>query len=318
MAADEVTLTLGFWDISEWSLSIQARLVLSDAIKRDWQRKVLDRVLTAARKKVDEINRNRQQSYDSEMATYRNRLDEIRAIAVNDLLRSRSEAANRQLILRELKRQVLAMITREFSADTKADRLTKLDATDIRDVDFEYHQLAVNEKPSSAEPKTVTARFELRRGAGEFPVPKLDVARSKGRHVQFLEQAFEWPQLSYICYPYFWAVPPRWVDLMNRGDDVDPFFTDFLQAGYARVLLAVTPAYDHAVCHYLHCGEPWDGGDTPVIGDPLFIPLYQELREQTDDMANAVAEGEPWDFRLPTSLVYLEDSSTPLPPSACP
>ena len=52
----------------------------------------------------------------------------------------------------------------------------------------------------------------------------------------------------------------------------------------------------------------------PVIGDPLYIPLYEELRKQQDDLANAVPDGEPWTFTMPTSLVYLQNSSTPLPP----
>jgi hypothetical protein len=274
-------------------------------------------VLDTEQKRVDEINRQRQQEYQSELAAYHNRLDELRAMAVNDLLRSRSEASNRQLMLRELKRQVLALVTRELSADAGDDRLVYVEPVGTRAVTSEHHRFVVTETPPGA-PTTVTARFERTQSAAEFPVPDVDTARFKGRHVQFLEQAFEWPQLSFVCYPYFWAVPPRWVELMNRGDDVDPGFTAFLQAGYARVLVAVTPAYDEAVLHYLATGEPWDGGPSPVIGDPLFIPLHEELRRQTDDLDGAVPEGTSWDFRLPTSLVYLENSSTPLPPAGCP
>ena len=104
------------------------------------------------------------------------------------------------------------------------------------------------------------------------------------------------------------------VELRDHSDRADPFLSEFLQAGSARVLLAVTPEYDCAVTHYLDTGEPWFGDDAPVIGDPLFIPLYQELRRRQDDRAGAKPEGEHWDFTLPTSLVYLQDSSTALPP----
>ena len=99
---------------------------------------------------------------------------------------------------------------------------------------------------------------------------------------------------------------------MSRFDDADPFYTAFLQAGAARVLVSVTPGYEHAVMHYLATGQPWDGGVAPAIGDPLYVALYQEIRNQEDNLANATAEGEPWSFVLPTSLTYLEGGD-PLP-----
>jgi hypothetical protein len=137
--------------------------------------------------------------------------------------------------------------------------------------------------------------------------------------VQFLEQAFDWDNLSYLFYPYFWSTPPKWIDLMSRSDDADPVYTSFLQAGAARVLVSVTPGYEHAVMHYLATGQAWDGGVTPAIGDPLFIAIYQELRNQQDNLATATPEGDPWPFVLPTSLTYL-DGGDPLPtfPQATP
>ena len=116
----------------------------------------------------------------------------------------------------------------------------------------------------------------------------IEAAKVKGRYIQFLEQAFEWGRMGYICYPYFWATPPKWIDLMNRTDDGDPNLTAFLRAGAIKVLVAVTPAYDEAVLHFLATREPWEGGPAPVIGDP-------------------------WTFTLPTSLVYLHGSTTALP-----
>jgi hypothetical protein len=41
--------------------------------------------------------------------------------------------------------------------------------------------------------------------------------------------------------------------------------------------------------------------------------LYEEVRDEQDDLRNATPEGASWTFSLPTSLVYLEDSSSPLP-----
>jgi hypothetical protein len=313
-ADDQVSLFLGFWDGSQFDLSLHAELELSPSVLKDWQTRVYAKIRAIEQKKVDAQNNDIRQTYQSRLATYKNRLDELRATAINDLLQGQSEAFNRQIILRELKRQCIARITKEFDADPSDDVLTDLEAMGSRDVLFKYYRLKVKELPDSSNPTKALAGFELEDKQVSFPVPDLPPARLKGRYIQFLEQAFEWQQLAYLCYPYFWATPPRWVELMNRNDAADPFFSAFLQAGSVRVLLAVSPAYEDAVLHYVATGEPWEGGPAPVIGDPLYVPLYEELREQQDDLANAVPEGEAWTFTLPTSLVYLQNSSTPLPP----
>jgi hypothetical protein len=103
------------------------------------------------------------------------------------------------------------------------------------------------------------------------------------------------------------------MELMGRLDDADPNFTAFLRAGAIKVLVAVAPAYDDAVLHFLATREPWEGGPSPVIGDALYLPLFEELHEQQDDLYGGVPDGEPWEFTLPTALVYLEGSTTALP-----
>ncbi|MEV8597341.1 hypothetical protein [Streptomyces sp. NPDC052012] len=311
---DQVSLLLGFWDVAQFDLSVFAHLELSDGALADWRAKVHRRIVDIEQKRVDAANTLRRQTYESELAAYQERLAEVRSLAVNEILQGQSESANRQVILRELKRLCLAMLTKEFDSSEGDNVLTGLDDTGVLPVGTEFRRFAVTETPDDHGVPQPWPSYELDSKRVDFPVPVLDIARRKGRYVQFLEQAFEWHQLACICYPYFWATPPRWVELMNRSDRADPFLSEFLQAGSARVLLAVTPKYDCAVMHYLDTGEPWFGDDAPVIGDPLFIPLFQELRRQQDDRAGAVPDGEHWDFTLPTSLVYLEDSSTPLPP----
>jgi hypothetical protein len=54
--------------------------------------------------------------------------------------------------------------------------------------------------------------------------PHLDpVATAKvAAEIQFLEQAFEWENLSYVLYPYFWADEDGWLDLADvEGDDAE-------------------------------------------------------------------------------------------------
>jgi hypothetical protein len=238
----------------------------------------------------------------------------LRATAVADVLQGQSEQQNREIILRELKRHCLAMLAREFDAEPAGDLLTEWDVLGNRSVLSGTHRFRVHEQPNADAPTSATAGFEFEEHDVNFPLPRVDAARDKGRYVQFLEQAFEWQQLAYVCYPYFWAPTPRWIELMNRSDRSDPFYSEFLQSGYARVMIAVTPAYEDAVLHFLATREPWQGGPAPVIGDPLYLPIYEELRRAQDDLQNATAEGSHWDFTLPTSLAYLQNATTPLPP----
>ncbi|HZN18964.1 MAG TPA: hypothetical protein VFB84_12445 [Micromonosporaceae bacterium] len=318
LASESVHLTLGFQEIKWYALEIFADLELSPAAFADWQRAVYKKVWDSERMRVDHINQERQLAYDVRMTTYHNRLDELRATTINDLLQGQSEAANRQMILTELKRQCIALVAKEFDADASDDLLADWETMTPREVQANVArfrvQAGVSADPNTGRPASPTvAEFQHSTELMRYPSMMLQPAREKGRYVQFLEQAFDWQQLSYLCYPYFWATTPKWVQLLDRADATDPFLTDFLRAGYARVLLAVMPTYDDAVLHFLATREPWEGGPAPVIGDPLFIPLYEELRRQQDDRFNAVPESEPWTFTLPTSLVYLEGSTTPLP-----
>lgn len=137
--------------------------------------------------------------------------------------------------------------------------------------------------------------------------PEIDLldAADEGRFIQFFEQAFEWEQMTYLFYPYFWGRKSNWVTISTTFDN-DPMLTRFLQAGAARVVLPVHPAYNDAILYYLQTGDLWNGGDPPVINDPLYIALYEELKDQQDDLGNAVAEGDPWKVVLPTTLVWLQ------------
>jgi hypothetical protein len=251
------------------------------------------------------------------IAEYERALDEVAAKPLNEIIRGGSSAANDGTVRRELKRQCIAMVTREFDDDASDDLISGMDATGPRLIDVFYPSLEVGTPEATGndrERRRAIARFIDR---SDTPLPSftainLAMAKRKGTYVQFLEQAFEWEQLSSLFYPYFWARLPRWVELMNREDSADPMFTEFLQAGSVRVLLAVKPGYENAVLHFLATREPWEGGPSPVIGDPLFIPLYQEVHNRQDNLAGSLPEGEPWEFSLPTSLVYLE-TGKPLP-----
>jgi hypothetical protein len=77
--------------------------------------------------------------------------------------------------------------------------------------------------------------------------------------------------------------------------------------------VAVSPEYDDAVLHFLATREPWEGGETPALGDPLYLPLYEEMHKAQDDTYGGTPVGDPWEYVVPTTLVYLKGSKDELP-----
>lgn len=154
--------------------------------------------------------------------------------------------------------------------------------------------------------------FDAMKDKGQNTPPDFDIfdGIDEGKTIQFFEQAFEWENLTYLFYPYFWARKDQWLHKSSIYDN-DPLFTKFLQAGSSRVVLPVHPAYNDAIMYFFkNNGVIWKGGEPPIlINDPLFISLADELKNQTDDLAGAKPEGEPWEVVLPTTLVYLQKDS---------
>ena len=123
---------------------------------------------------------------------------------------------------------------------------------------------------------------------------------------KFLEQAFEWSIKDYTFYPYYWANRAEWKK-MYLSESVDPLFRSFLQAGMARVIVTVKPGFEEAVQYFLVTGKVWFGGITPVIGDPLYMSIAQEMREPTGK-----PQGKYWITRIPTTLTIIQAKSTGL------
>jgi hypothetical protein len=312
--SDEVTLTLTFGgELEDYDLTVRLELTLPDSGLEAFQRSVYDAVLKKNQDRLDARFQELKLAYDAEMSQYRNRLAQIRAVAVADLIAGKSEAANRLVIDEEIKKHCMTMVTKEFDTVSQDDRLSTWETLGNRGVTASGYRLKVSEAKKETERTRVGYEKDDVGTTVNYPAIAIRGSRDKGSVVQFLEQAFEWERLSYVFYPYFWSEQKDWVELMNREDDSDSTFTAFLRSGMARVLVAATPGYEDAVLYYLHTREPWAGGRSPVIGDPLFVSLHDELRQQTDDRSGGVPDGEPWTFTVPTSLVYLHGSKNALP-----
>jgi len=122
---------------------------------------------------------------------------------------------------------------------------------------------------------------------------------------KFMEQAFEWNLISYNFYPYYWASDADWVKLY-QFDSNDAIFRNFMQAGMARVVVSVKPGFEDAVLHYMAFGQIWNGGQMPVLGDPLYLSIVDELKVQEYFIE------ETWTTVLPTNLIALQKSGVAL------
>lgn len=163
---------------------------------------------------------------------------------------------------------------------------------------------------------TITAQhFDLfgaiSTSAQGYPQPNLPEADAEGRYIRFLEQAFEWEQMMYVFYPYYWGRKAGWTG-RSTLQDVDPEFAEFLRAGAARVVVPTRPGFEAAIAHFLDTGEIWQGADPPALTSPMYVSIVQEIKERDAAPGTEVPQGPSWDVRLPTTLIRLRpDGSLP-------
>jgi hypothetical protein len=134
-------------------------------------------------------------------------------------------------------------------------------------------------------------RFDLfdavNRNVAPYGYPEIDFvqAKAEGAYIAAFEQSFEWNNMVYLYYPYFWGKKVDWPAIAQLSDP-DPVFQQFLQAGAARVQVPVRPGFEPGVLTYLSTGTLWstdgilvnadDGG-----ADAQALSIIDELRSQT-------------------------------------
>ncbi len=144
---------------------------------------------------------------------------------------------------------------------------------------------------------------------GDPPYFDFEDAAELGSFTRFFEQAFEWDQLQYVCYPYFWSRGDRWADRFLR-QDVDPTLLEFLQAGAARVVVPARPGFERAVSYYLETLRIWNDEGEPTVEDPQYLPIVTEIEERTGAPQGEIPVGEPWLTRVPTPLAIVRREET--------
>lgn len=142
-----------------------------------------------------------------------------------------------------------------------------------------------------------------------YPQPFLPNVEPLGRYVRFLQQAFEWEQMTWRYYPYFWGRKGYWLDKLLL-DDNDPQFRDFLRAGSARVLLSVRPGFEGAVAHFMETGTVPTVEELGQMASKLYLPFLAEETGSDVAIESAIPYGKPWTLRAPTALVKVRSDKT--------
>lgn len=124
--------------------------------------------------------------------------------------------------------------------------------------------------------------------------------------VSFMNTAFEWGNITYKPYPYFYGNKAEHPTIRELSD-TDPKFMAMLRAGYCRVIVPVSYGFETAVLHLINTGQVWLGGDLPVLGDPLFQSIVDEIKGEEYDSIGT-PEGDPWETKVPTNLVWLNNN----------
>lgn len=158
-------------------------------------------------------------------------------------------------------------------------------------------------------------QYDLFGAIQDGDIPQVDFIQAipEGKYIQFFENSFEWTNMSYVMYPYFWGRKSTWVEKVG-ADNQDPDHLAFLQSGAARVVVPVRTGYREVIVHYLDTGEIWGGDEVPDLSSVSapYVDVATEIREEQGSSMQEPALVDEWDVRLPTSLVILQ-KGTDLP-----
>jgi hypothetical protein len=138
-----------------------------------------------------------------------------------------------------------------------------------------------------------------------YPETAVVEAMEEGDYARFFQQAFEWDQMTWLFYPYFWGRKANWLETMLY-EDADTDFTHFLKAGMARVVVPCRRHFEEAIWYFLRTGRTWQGGEAPGIDDELYLSIVEELKGQSDVIIEDQEPVDSWELRVPTSLVILQ------------
>lgn len=211
-------------------------------------------------------------AYQARLAEYEEKLANLEMQITGVNIAGNNPSSNLELIRDELKKDCITIITEQY---------------------FDWLN-AIELKPF----------VEGEEESPKLPRINLEANKECGPYVRFFEQAFEWENMTWITYPYFWGRKSQWTGRISY-DDPDPAFNQFVKAGYCRVVVPARPGFELAIAHFMETGEIWNGGPLPAISDDLYLAIADEIAERLKRPGKEFPQGDPWEVTLPTDLVHL-------------
>ena len=134
--------------------------------------------------------------------------------------------------------------------------------------------------------------------------PPVDVVNWPRCH-QFLDQALEWPEMSYSVH----HDRPGGAGREDAGHD--PAFASFLHADRARALVPVRPDHVLAFLYFFASGMIWDGPDRLVAVNAVDLHIVDDIKRAAHRQDRERTVGKPWEVVVPTAMQVLDGSGLP-------
>ncbi|WP_052503375.1 hypothetical protein [Lacinutrix sp. Hel_I_90] len=247
-------------------LNLNFRFKLKESSYQQWQQDTYNAIMTAYQTQLD--------TYNDALAAQQVDITNASDAALYDANKYKHPGLYQEIINTELKRLCMELLLQ----GTNLDRCQEF-----------YKTTKCSESDDCEEIPMLT---------------NLDALDKYSSLVKFMEQSFNWSLSSHNFYPYYWSGQCDWADMLHNEDTPDNEFQKFLKSGMARVLVPVREGFEKVVAYYLATGQPWFDGEPPVIDDPLYISIVQELSKP-----NGTLVGEPWNTNVPSSLTLIQGGS---------
>ncbi|MBA7584718.1 hypothetical protein ES708_26675 [subsurface metagenome] len=144
-------------------------------------------------------------------------------------------------------------------------------------------------------------------------VPQMDFStvNLQLNKMDFFESCFEWENISFELYPYFWTGKERWNGI-HTEDDSDPIHRNFLQSGAAKIKIPVLPGQEGRVLYYFDFNNIWtDMNNQPpyLESRESLVAIFNQWKDAIQENPSGISVGNPWCVRVPTSLVALRETN---------
>lgn len=133
-----------------------------------------------------------------------------------------------------------------------------------------------------------------------------------GAQASFLENVFEWDNMTFKFHPYYHANKSEWLKLLKLEDE-DPLFEAFLKASYVTLQIPVQRDRDKeiAAINFIYSNTINSNAAIPRAASPLLAELGDPVVNFTRDINNQPIQipdsvVDIGFFEMPTDLVILE------------